>query len=738
MTGNLFPSRLRDSHQNRRLNTNFRRNGKLQSCEPCRKGKLRCDHMMPTCGRCQRRNRADQCVYHPAPLTKAGQLPTPQASDSSSPVVENRSVNTDTTSASTPTFSRVELHAVQQTRSSRASSLPAQPWSSIQYGQQTVEELRKPVPRAHIQALGYHPSGTSMHHASILAENELSVGIAPSNGEIAHSMVSQADIERGAACLTLLRNFPLCLRYIDKWFSFAKGLIVIEPMTKIFTAGISQTWGKWLNSSEAHATSDLTYMSKRIWDNTLKPMTSSLRQDTTATEFCLAATGENLRWEVVGLLVTLMALVCASLTDGDPIFCSHDDVPIDREATLIRAQNASQMCLDFCDDFGILSDLYLWLLYENTSIYCALRTKGSYQNWKKTGTLITALVFCNLHEEIKVDEKTPLFISELRKRLFAAVYQSDKYSAIYSGRPPRLTRKFCRLQVPLDISDAQLMSVGSDHEKIVRGIDENGWNTRGAINLSTFQRLFVSDALLAEEIVEISMDIEMQPDEIDRRAADIKARAIARFENLPDFLKLKDDRPFQDARRSPIELMFLAYIRMDAHYHQYLLQRILIKKLGADASKLIEIAIPMFKFVLQLVNNKHIFRDFQIDFASLLNQNGVPSAAVIALELLHQEQNYRATRAPASMLPRSQTIQDLSVFVACLETIPQNSCAYISCERGLRFLKKILDTVLNPIHINNADLNMDTTLGEFSFNFNDPLCWLDTVEWEQDMWPNFN
>ena len=39
-----------------------------------------------------------------------------------------------------------------------------------------------------------------------------------------------------------------------------------------------------------------------------------------------------------------------------------------------------------------------------------------YQNWKKTGTLITALVFCNLHEEIKVDEKTPFFISEIRKR----------------------------------------------------------------------------------------------------------------------------------------------------------------------------------------------------------------------------------------------------------------------------------------------------------------------------------
>lgn len=70
------------------------------------------------------------------------------------------------------------------------------------------------------------------------------------------------------------------------------------------------------------------------------------------------------------------------------------------------------------------------------------------------------------------------------------------------------------------------------------------------------------------------------------------------------------------------------------------------------------------------------------------------------------------------------------------ETIPQNSTAYVSCERGLRFLKKILDTILNPVQINGADLGMDTTMGDY--NLNDPLCWLDTVEWEQDSWPNFN
>lgn len=97
-------------------------------------------------------------------------------------------------------------------------------------------------------------------------------------------------------------------------YSFAKGLIVIEPIIKIFTTGITQTWGKWLDSpSTAQSSADLMFMSEKIWENTLKPLSSSFNRDTPPRDWCLSATGENLRWEVVGLLLTLIALVCGSL-----------------------------------------------------------------------------------------------------------------------------------------------------------------------------------------------------------------------------------------------------------------------------------------------------------------------------------------------------------------------------------------------------------------------------------------
>src|ERR1700734_740005 len=60
----------------------YRRNGKKQACEPCRKGKLACDHGAPFCGRCVRRKTTARCIYHPAPMTqnRATAMTSPQQS----------------------------------------------------------------------------------------------------------------------------------------------------------------------------------------------------------------------------------------------------------------------------------------------------------------------------------------------------------------------------------------------------------------------------------------------------------------------------------------------------------------------------------------------------------------------------------------------------------------------------------------------------------------------------------
>ena len=79
----------------------FRRNGKLQACEPCRIRKIRCDHVLPTCGRCIRMNRAAQCHYHSAPLTRANGGRAPTAPPAVSVTTHGRNTSTSIPSPST-------------------------------------------------------------------------------------------------------------------------------------------------------------------------------------------------------------------------------------------------------------------------------------------------------------------------------------------------------------------------------------------------------------------------------------------------------------------------------------------------------------------------------------------------------------------------------------------------------------------------------------------------------------
>lgn len=708
--------------------------------------------MLPTCGRCARRNKARQCVYHPAPLTKGASIPTPSTeSDPRSPSVPLQSTEwrtptpvvhplTTTPRTESVVHSQPPGGAGPQNilpRTARATSLPAHP-------RLTIDELRRPLPEAHVRgdSVNKLPAAGFVHHTAILDEYELSIGIQRPNAEDSNvsTVISPLYIERGAAVLTLLKDRTILQRYIDRWFSFGRGVVLIEPMIKIFTSGMWSFWGKTLREQNPK---ELRRMSERIWQNTLKPVL--LNRQSSPREFCAAVTGENLRWEIVGIIMTLVALLCQSLSDADPIFCTDYTTVENRAAIILRAHNASEICIGFCEDFAIVNDLYLWFLYENAGLYCSLRSRGSFENWKRSGILATAMIFFNLHQEIKVDDNTPFFIAELRKRLFICAYENDKYSAIYNGRPPRLTRSYCIMQLPLDLTEEQLMSEGADLDIALRSLDDDGWNSSARIQRSTFARIFVPNSLLAEEILEVSLGT-LPHEEVIRRAADIERRTIELQASLPEFLRI-DDQPFLELKRPPIELIYMAYIRLEMLNHHFLLQRILIKKIGVDNSKLLTIAQEMFSFVVLLVNNLNVLREFQLDVLGLLTMDGIPSAAIIAMELLHQDQNPTSASALANPLPRSNTIQDLSVFIACLGTVKPFAYGSNSCIRGHKFLKKVLDTILDspPVRL-TADHSSAQNLSDPSFtspflqtgNAGDFMRWLDNMDFEGDSWVNLN
>lgn len=376
-----------------------------------------------------------------------------------------------------------------------------------------------------------------------------------------------------------------------------------------------------------------------------------------------------------------------------------------------------------------------------------LTISPGYENAKKNASVANALLSFNLHQEIKVDDRTPFFMAELRKRLFICAYDSDKHTASSSGRPPRLTRQYCLLQLPLDLTDTQTMSEGAELDVALQNLDKEGWNRRGDVQRSTFARLASTNALILEEILEMSLG-NLSEEEVRQRAANIETRTKEYWAQLPGFLQFDVVDPWS-SRRSPLEVLFLAVIKLNHLDHHFMLQRTLSKKVKAGLSSntdLLSVCNTIFDFVVMLVDRKDHFRDFQIDFVQLLVKHGTPAAAVLAVELLHQEQHPSSASASAYPLHRSDTIQSLSVFVACLGSIRPEASGYHSCHRGRTFLKKILDMILGAGSAtrNPAVLNSDETTDPM---FGAPLIqptdgdfvrWLEGMDWDQDNWINFS
>ena len=95
--------------------------------------------------------------------------------------------------------------------------------------------------------------------------------------------------------------------------------------------------------------------------------------------------------------------------------------------------------------------------------------------------------------------------SEFRRRLFCYVFIGDKLLATFMGRPPALSRRYITCHLPLDLSDAQMMTEGAELEGIKSRLDSKGWNTNSEIHPNTICRAWMLMALIRDEILELSL-----------------------------------------------------------------------------------------------------------------------------------------------------------------------------------------------------------------------------------------
>lgn len=392
-------------------------------------------------------------------------------------------------------------------------------------------------------------------------------------------------------------------------------------------------------------------------------------------------------------MIAAIAGACAvSLEPSDPFLAEAGISGLDFAR---RMKGLSEMCLGFCHDCNVINDMLLWLVIEWSCLVVAIEGDSSYASYRATGEEINIVITMGLHQKIQANKRLPFFLAEIRKCIFIEIYASEIGLSAFLGRPPRLSYHYCTLDPPLDLTVAQLMLGPDEIADVLKNLDQDGYNTVGRIGRTARIRSRIELTCRREDILDLALGKHTRA-EVLHRASIIQERTEQEWARLPEFIRKIRDIPAESHGSTVkphdrlINFSFCQLLRNN----ELLLQRVLIRKAGASSEKLLQEARAMFKDVLHLSQRFDVASAHLRDVNSILVVHGLRSAAIIAVELLKQEQ---LPHPDSALLPRSQTIQELAVFAARLGSVDPRDGSFAMCDQGRKVIQRILDKVLSPM-----------------------------------------
>ncbi len=154
--------------------------------------------------------------------------------------------------------------------------------------------------------------------------------------------VSVEKIQQGAEVLSMLRDIPIYQRFTQRWYDICDGIVVMQPAYRIWIDELWSEFGRLLQDGNPE---QLRSLSELVWRNTRRPM--KVHGQMTAQEWARSASGRNLRWEVVGVILSMVGIIAGNLSCWDNIFDSVREKFVDRETFADRMRKASEFCLCF-------------------------------------------------------------------------------------------------------------------------------------------------------------------------------------------------------------------------------------------------------------------------------------------------------------------------------------------------------------------------------------------------------
>ncbi|ETS79718.1 hypothetical protein PFICI_09571 [Pestalotiopsis fici W106-1] len=524
---------------------------------------------------------------------------------------------------------------------------------------------------------------------SIFRENFDTYGTFPTDSTSTQQTdlpIAAESVTQGCRLLTLLSNRWVVNDFIDKWFE------VCEGADDISIVGIVKGWLRklWLchgDVLESQDTDSMYRLSELLWRNTQAPLV--FNGTTTAPEWIDLSTGPNIRWEVIGIIAAIVGICARYCEASHAIFQKHN---VDRLILAKQATHVSNTCVTFTQKCAAVNDLLPWLLVEDHICSALVRGVHTYDSYRQTGEIVSTVVFLKWHQKIEANESVPHFLVEMRKRARASAYCAEIGNATFLGRPPRASYHYWDLDAPSDLTDSQLMQSNEEIESLLAQMDEHGYNRTGRLHRGTWYRVWLGFAQRREDVLDLALR-NYTNDELLRKASDIERKSEEHWQRIPAWIREARHQKFNPTQNL-LEQLYLTVIRHGTRGNELMLQRLLIRRKVATSEKLIQISQTIFKEVLEVGHSPDMVSKFQLDITSILVVHGLRAAIIIAAELFKQEQLPVYPKEP--LLPRSQTIQDLSVFAARLGVVDPSDSMYDMSQDGRRMLIFVLDKILAP------------------------------------------
>ncbi|PWY92640.1 hypothetical protein BO70DRAFT_367708 [Aspergillus heteromorphus CBS 117.55] len=613
---------------------------RLAACEACRKAKVACDHKRPACTRCASNNNAAICIYRAAPFKRRRTDVSPSR-QTSRYLPPHSPVNS---SPSSPSFTPRTTNPYPNPGFLGSSSHVA------------IFNHISPDDDSH---------GPDAYHAS----NSDMTLLDPQSAGDNILLIQGADILK-----QLLNTFPLpAMRdLVLLWLAKGTNLALAEPFTQQCSEHINQLF--MVFSQEAHW--HLAY-ARRLLENSRRPLIAD--ESSEISSFSAQFLGQNYRWESMGIFLCAVSRATIDVAFYPALYTSEKD----QIALRKLSTRMSDLALDIALSLDCLNDLQLVLQYENFILHSHVNGDQSYHSWSRLGNVLTSMFALGYHENVeKTRPRRPPFLIELRKAACATAYSADKNVAVFLGRPPRMSKRFCHFQVPLTPTGPDQ----SPNASSVSG-DVTAWDPNTPFSYRAELRWSALCASLKEEILELFRD--KRRETYSQRASAIENEAHAQWMALPSHFRLACS--LRECSQSPFERDFLAGVRLNHLHVLFLLRLLSLDTLTEPDRPVVDVSEQILSLVVEII----LLRDQLVNSGTGLvwkvAHYGLPSAGILLLSMLRQQSTQHAERTPWS-----KPLLNLGIFVAQIQAgsiVRPGDPNYALISKATHTIDRFLDSV---------------------------------------------